>query len=180
MTYGFQMYMLWVLVTYWEKRANFLYRLWVLTNFCCSCYGFQTFVVLKGFSLLYLLWVQLYLLWVQVICSTKKFKCIAYDCNPYFSLFFNFWSLQKFCSAIKASRVLVAGLKWTLDTVFPGWTWIFSRFETTSFKTAKSHQVHTWSFSRFKSGFANLPFFQVQIQFQIVLNLDLKQKLQNC
>ena len=72
-----------------------------------------------------------------------------------------------------------AGLKWTWDAVFPGWTWIFSRFETTSFKTAKSHQVHTWSFSRFKSGFVNLPFFQGQIQFQIVQNLDLKRHLHN-
>ena len=77
---------------------------------------------------------------------------------------------HRFLDKIRSSVAVCAGLKWTWDAVFPGWTWIFSGFETTSFKTAKSN----WDFSRFKSGFVNLPFFQVQTQFQIVLNLDFK------
>ena len=55
-------------------------------QFFCSCYGFQTFVVLKGFNLLYRLWVLLYILWVQSICSTKKVRCICYDCNPFLAI----------------------------------------------------------------------------------------------
>ena len=106
---GFNLYDLWVSDVYvmgfghiLGKGVKFLYRLWVLTNFCCSCYGFQTFVVLKGFSLLYLLWVQLYLLWVQVICSTKKFKCIAYDCSP-LGVDESFWAKQQSCITQKVN-----------------------------------------------------------------------------
>ena len=83
MTYGFQLYMLWVFVTSLEKKGKTFVYVMGFDQFFCSCYGFQTFVVLKGFNLLYMLWVLLYILWVQSICSTKKVRCICYDCNPY-------------------------------------------------------------------------------------------------
>ena len=86
---GFNLYDLWVSVVYvvgfchiFGKKGKTFIEVSGFDQFCCSCYGFQTFVVLKGFNLLYRLWVLLYSLWVQSICSTKRFMCIAYDCNP--------------------------------------------------------------------------------------------------
>ena len=87
---GFNLYDLWVSVVYvvgfchifGKKGKTFVYVMGFDQLFC-SCYGFQTFVVLKGFNLLYRLWVLLYILWVQSICSTKKVRCICYDCNPF-------------------------------------------------------------------------------------------------
>ena len=90
---GFNLYDLWVSVVYvvgfchiFGKKGKTFVQVMGFDQFLCSCYGFQTFVVLKGFNLLYRLWVLLYILWVQSICSTKKVRCICYDCNPLYGL----------------------------------------------------------------------------------------------